>query len=236
MCLSYWNIGIIYCTCGHFLHKERGANQKFINYTMDFLSVPQYVIKKGRSHGYRYGKKPRDKEYYTADQLKKKCKKKDFQGIHDRFIRDQEFRNRMIENHRDEDLCRRWDALADEDHTHHLTAQEYFHYESKWWLHSNKQGSNTMPLRHRLDFKQAFVYLATIATRSRRSTTGAYLLLHTPTMGGTSSSSTWWNWQGSWWTDSLSFRKSRRRCTKYSVNGATCCLQYLARFFGKRLS
>ena len=42
-----------------------------------------------------------------------------FQGIHDRFLRDQEFRNRMIENHRDEDLCRRWDALADEDHTHH---------------------------------------------------------------------------------------------------------------------
>ena len=29
----------------------------------------------------------------------------------------------MIENHRDEDLCRRWDALADEDHTHHLTEQ-----------------------------------------------------------------------------------------------------------------
>ena len=86
---------------------------------------PEYVIKKGRPHGHRYGKKPGDKEYYTANQLKKKCKKKDFQGIHDRFIRDQEFRNRMIENHRDEDLCRRWDVLADGDHTHHLTAQEY---------------------------------------------------------------------------------------------------------------
>ena len=24
-----------------------------------------------------------------------------------------------------EEFCRRWDALADEDHTHHLTAQEY---------------------------------------------------------------------------------------------------------------
>ena len=44
-----------------------------------------------------------------------------FQGIHDRFIRDPEFCSRMIENHRDEELCRRWDALADEDHTHHLT-------------------------------------------------------------------------------------------------------------------
>ena len=67
------------------------------------------------------GKKPGDKEYYLADQLKKK-------GIHDRFLHDQEFRIRMIENHRDEELCRRWDALADEDHTHHLTVQEYFHF------------------------------------------------------------------------------------------------------------
>ena len=48
-----------------------------------------------------------------------------------------------------------WDALSDEDHTHHLTAQEYFHYKNKWWLHSNKQGSNTMSLRHRSYFKQA---------------------------------------------------------------------------------
>ena len=84
-------------------------------------SVPEYVIKKGRPHGHRYGKKPGDKEYYTANQLKKKCKKKFFQGIHDRFIRDETFRNRMIENGRDEDVCRQWDALADEDHTHHLT-------------------------------------------------------------------------------------------------------------------
>ena len=39
-CLSYWNIGIVYCTCGHFLRKGRGENQKFIKYTMDLLSLP----------------------------------------------------------------------------------------------------------------------------------------------------------------------------------------------------
>ena len=48
-----------------------------------------------------------------------------------------------------------WDALADEDHTYHLSAQEYLHYKNKWWLHWNKQGSNTLPLRHRSDFKRA---------------------------------------------------------------------------------
>ena len=123
VCLSYWNIGIVYCTCGHFLRKGRGANLQFIKYTIDLLSIPEYVLKKGRPHGHRYGKKLGDREYFSANQLKKKCKKKFFQGIHDRFIRDETFRNRMIENGRDEDVCRQWDALADEDHTHHLTTR-----------------------------------------------------------------------------------------------------------------
>ena len=95
VCLSYWDIGIVYCTCGHFLRKGRDGNQKFIKYTMDLLSIPDYVIKKGRPHGHRYGKTPGDREYYTANQLKKKCKKKFFQGIHDRFLRDDQFRSRM---------------------------------------------------------------------------------------------------------------------------------------------
>ena len=47
------------------------------------------------------------------------------------------------------------DALADEDHTHHLASQEYFYYKSNWWLRSNKTGSDTMPVQRRSDFKQA---------------------------------------------------------------------------------
>ena len=155
VCLSYWNIGTVYCTCGHFFRKGRGSNQQFIKYTMDLLSIPEYVIKKGRPQGRRYGKKQGDREYYTANQLKKKCKKKFFQGIHGKFIRDETFRNRMIENGRNEDICRQMDVLADEDHTHHLTPQEYYHYKSNWWLRSNKTGSNTVPVEHRSDFKQA---------------------------------------------------------------------------------
>ena len=77
-CVSYWNIGIVYCTCGHFLHKETEVNRKFVKYTMDLLSVLEYVIKKGRPHGHRYGRKPGDKEEYLANQLKKKCQKWEF--------------------------------------------------------------------------------------------------------------------------------------------------------------
>ena len=38
VCLSYWNIGILYYMCGHFMHKERGANKQFIN----FFDGPSY--------------------------------------------------------------------------------------------------------------------------------------------------------------------------------------------------
>ena len=57
-CLSYWNVDIVHCTCGHFLQKETEANRGFVQYTMDLLSLPEYVIKKGRPLGHRYGKKP----------------------------------------------------------------------------------------------------------------------------------------------------------------------------------
>ena len=65
-CLSYRNIGIVHCTCGHFLRQGREENQQFIKYTMDLLSIPEYVIKKGRPHGHRYGKKPGDKRILSG--------------------------------------------------------------------------------------------------------------------------------------------------------------------------
>ena len=52
-CLSYWNVRIVYCTCGHFLQREKEANRNFVIYTMDLLSLPECVIKKGRLHGHR---------------------------------------------------------------------------------------------------------------------------------------------------------------------------------------
>ena len=33
VCLSYWNVGIVYCTCGHFLRDGTEENKKFVMYT-----------------------------------------------------------------------------------------------------------------------------------------------------------------------------------------------------------
>ena len=145
----------MHCTCGHFLQKETKANRNFVKYAMDLLSLPEYVIEKGRPHGHRYGKKPGDKEVIWLTKRRRNAKKKKFQGIHDRFLLDHDFRARMFENNRDEEVCRRWDVLADEDHTYHLSEKEYFYYKNKWRLHLNKSGCDTLPLRKRCDFKQA---------------------------------------------------------------------------------
>ena len=60
ICLSYWDVGIVCCTCGHFLRDGKEENKQFVKYTLDLLSIPNYYIKKGRPHGHRYGKKPGD--------------------------------------------------------------------------------------------------------------------------------------------------------------------------------
>ena len=48
-----------------------------------------------RPHGRRYGKKPGDREYSTVNQLKKKCKKKFFQGAS--MIDSHEMKHSVIE-------------------------------------------------------------------------------------------------------------------------------------------
>ena len=149
VCLSYWNIGILFCTCGHFLRNGTEENKKFVQYTMDLISIPNNYIKKGRPHEHRYGKKPGDREYYIANSLKKKCKKKNFLGIYDRFIRDEKFRKNMFDTGRTEEMCRQMDELADEDHTHHLTPEEIRVYkkqlvapfEQSWFRHDASPAS-----------------------------------------------------------------------------------------------
>ena len=152
VCLSYWNVGIVYCTCGHFLRDGTEENKKFVKYTLDLLSIPNNYIKKGRPHG--YGKKEGDHEYFIANSLKKKCKKGDFLGIHDRFIRDAR-RKTMIELGRTEEVIREMENLVNENHTHHATADEISVYRNIWWIRLNFVCSDTMSVRHRADFKEA---------------------------------------------------------------------------------
>ena len=190
-CLAYWDVGIVYCTCGHFLRDDTTENKKYIKSVLDLFSIPSFYIRKGRPHGHRYGKKEGDQEYHTANQLQKKCKKRQFLSIHDRFIRDTWFRKTMIELGRTEEVIREMGKLANEDHTHIATEEDELNvYRSNWWIRSNFVGSDTMPIRHRPDFKEA---LSTLR-RLKNAEDQAYYQ-----NWWQSSSSSWWQWQDSWW-------------------------------------
>ena len=123
--LSYWSQGIVYCTCGHLL-KESEANRGAIQCTLDLLSTQNYVIKKGRPHGHRYGKTAEQRDHFIAHNLRKRCIKRHFQGIHHRFVNDLEFRASQLEHDRNEEVCVKMDEFSHKDFRHHMTQAEYF--------------------------------------------------------------------------------------------------------------
>ena len=87
-CLLYWNQVIMYRTCGQFL-VDSESRRKFNKVRLDALSIPHYVIKKGRSHGAQHGQTEEQKEYQKAwNAWKRCCKKVDTQGEHFTGIHD----------------------------------------------------------------------------------------------------------------------------------------------------
>ena len=40
VCLSYWDVGIVYCTCGHILRDDTTENKKYIKSVFDLFSIP----------------------------------------------------------------------------------------------------------------------------------------------------------------------------------------------------
>ena len=179
VCRSFMDIGIV-------LRDDTTENQKYIKSILDLFSNPHNHIKKGRPHGHRYGKKEGDHECFTTNQLKKK---REFLSIYDRFIRDAKFRKTMIEMGRTEEVIREMDKLANEDHTHLATEEELNVYRSNWWIRSNFVGSDTMPVRHRTDFKET---LSTLRRLKNQEDQAYYR------NWWQSSSLSWWNWQDSW--------------------------------------
>ena len=176
------------------------ANRGFIEYTLDLLSNPEYVIKKGRPHGHRFGKLPENREYYLANNLKKRSIKRDYKGIHDRFLRDHVFRGRMIENSRDEEVCR--GTFLQNKITPFICQKKnkYFHYKQNWWISHNKSGNHTQPLRKRSDFKQELSTLKRLHQEAGEDQLEPIpYWKYKQWRPASSSSSTWWQWQEPWW-------------------------------------
>ena len=139
----------------------KGESRRKINkLRLDALSIPNYVIKKELTHGVRNGKTEVQREYHLAwNAWKRCCKKVDSQGerytgIHDRFLRDQVYRESQLLIGWTEQKCIEMDELAKEDHTYHLTPEEWRRYQGQWYLTLNKEGKHG-PLKLRSDFRAA---------------------------------------------------------------------------------
>ena len=142
----------MYCTCGHLMKDDTTENKKYISSVLDLFSIPNFYIRKGRPHGHRYGKAPSTTRLIN---FKKRCRKKKYDNIHDRFIRDKFFRKTMIELGRSEEIILEMDRLASENHSHIATKAEIDVYRGNWWIRSNVVNFDTMPTRRQPDFKKA---------------------------------------------------------------------------------
>ena len=155
VCLKHCSTGVIYCTCGHLMTKDSAENRKYITAVLDTFSIPNFYIRKNRPHGHRYGKAPGCKDYFAANQLAKKCRKKKYDIIHDRYIRDKIFRKSMIEVGRSEQIIKEMDKLASEDHTYKANKEEIEFYRGNWWIHTNVAHFDSVPTRYEPEFKNA---------------------------------------------------------------------------------
>ena len=191
VCLKHCSTGIIYCTCGHLVAKDSAENRMYISAVLDTFSIPNFYIRKNRPHGHRYGKAPGCKDYFTANQLAKKCRKKKYDSIHDRYIRDKTFRKSMIEVGRSEQMIIEMDKLASEDHSYKANKEEIEFYRGNWWIHTNVAHFDSVPTRYEPEFKNA------LSTMQRLKRAEDKKKQETVTQNSSSSSS--WHWHASWW-------------------------------------
>ena len=106
------------------------SRRKFYKLRLDALSIPNYVIKKGRNHGARHGKTKEQTEYHMA------------------------WNASQLAIGWTEQKCKEWDELAQEEHTYRLTPEEKRRYQGQWYLTLNKAGKNGL-MKLRSDFRAA---------------------------------------------------------------------------------
>ena len=77
---------------------------------------------------------------------RKRCIKKNFDGIHDRFQRDPVYRDSQLKIGWTEEKCIAMDKLTQEDHSYFPSSEEYESYQKNWYISLNKSGKNA-PMR-----------------------------------------------------------------------------------------
>ena len=91
------------------------SSQHFHQWRLDAFSIPHYVIRNRRPRGARHGKTEAQKQHFSAHNARRRCIKKNFNGIHGRFQRNSENRDSQLKIGWTEEKCIEMDKLAQED-------------------------------------------------------------------------------------------------------------------------
>ena len=153
-CLFCWTQGIVCCTCGHLL-RENESSRHLHQWQLDVLSIPHYIIKMERPHGARHGETEAQIEHYVAHSARKRCIRKNFDGIHDRVQRDSVYRDSQLKMTGPRRAASQW---------------KNWHRKNR--LHRESGEERAEPI----------------------------LFQHDQRWHPSSSSSSWWNWDKSWWS------------------------------------
>ena len=80
------------------------------------------------------------KEHSVVHNARKRCIKKNYEGIHDRFQRDPVYRYSQLKIGWTEEKCIAMDKLAQEDHSYRLSYEEYERYQKTLVSHTEQIG------------------------------------------------------------------------------------------------
>ena len=99
----------------------------------------------------------------------RRCLKRNYEGIHDRFLRGPVYRDSKLKIGWTEEKCIAMDKMAQENHSYNLSSEEYSRYHKHWYLTLHNSVKNA-PMRLRSDFRTAVTIMNRPPPRIRRRT------------------------------------------------------------------
>ena len=135
-----------------------------------------------------------------AHNARKRCIKKKFDGIHDRFQRDSVYRDSQLKIGWTEEKCIALGTWAQEDHSYCPSSEEYERYQKNWYISLNKSGRNA-PMKLQSDFRTAVTIMNHLHRESGEERPEPIPYHQYQRWHSSSSSSTsWWQWNENWWS------------------------------------
>ena len=112
----------------------------FHQWRLDVLPIENNVIKKGRPRGARHERTKAHEKHLIAHNARRRCLKKKFEGVHDRFLKDSTYRDSLLKSGWTEETCIAMNKSAQEDHSYCPLPEESDRYRKNWYITLIKSG------------------------------------------------------------------------------------------------